>query len=30
VVYIDAFFKNLAWDAVEARYSRATKALVAL
>ena len=28
--YIDAFFKNLAWDAVEARYNRATKALVAL
>ena len=28
--YIDAFFKNVAWDAVEARYSRATKALVPL
>jgi Fe-Mn family superoxide dismutase len=28
--YIDAFFKNLAWDAVEARYDRALKALSAL
>ncbi len=28
--YIDAFFKNLAWDAVEARYDRAAKALAAL
>ncbi len=28
--YIDAFFKNIAWDVVEARYDRATKALVAL
>jgi len=28
--YIDAFFKNLAWDAVEARYERAQKALAAL
>jgi superoxide dismutase, Fe-Mn family len=28
--YIDAFFKNLAWDAVEARYGRAQKALAAL
>src|SRR4051812_13241 len=24
--YIDAFFKNVAWDAVEARYDRAMKA----
>jgi superoxide dismutase, Fe-Mn family len=28
--YIDAFFKNIAWDAVEARYDRAMKAIVAL
>jgi superoxide dismutase, Fe-Mn family len=28
--YIDAFFKNIAWDAVEARYERAQKALAAL
>ena len=28
--YIDAFFKNLAWDAVEARYDRAMKAIAAL
>jgi superoxide dismutase, Fe-Mn family len=28
--YIDAFFKNIAWDAVEARYERALKALAAL
>jgi Fe-Mn family superoxide dismutase len=28
--YIDAFFKNLAWDAVEARYGSAMKALSAL
>jgi Fe-Mn family superoxide dismutase len=28
--YIDAFFKNIAWDAVEARYDRAMKALAAL
>jgi Fe-Mn family superoxide dismutase len=28
--YIDAFFKNIAWDAVEARYDRAQKALAAL
>ena len=28
--YIDAFFKNVAWDAVEARYDRAAKALAAL
>jgi Fe-Mn family superoxide dismutase len=28
--YIDAFFKNLAWDAVEARYDRAARALAAL
>lgn len=28
--YIDAFFKNLAWDAVEARYERGQKALAAL
>ena len=28
--YIDAFFKNIAWDVVEARYDRAMKALAAL
>jgi Fe-Mn family superoxide dismutase len=28
--YIEAFFKNLAWDAVEARYERAMKASAAL
>jgi Fe-Mn family superoxide dismutase len=28
--YIDAFFKNVAWDAAEARYDRAMKALAAL
>ena len=28
--YIDAFFKNVAWDVVEARYERAQKALAAL
>jgi Fe-Mn family superoxide dismutase len=28
--YIDAFFKNIAWDAVEARYDRAIKALASL
>jgi Fe-Mn family superoxide dismutase len=28
--YVEAIFKNIAWDAVEARYDRATKALVAL
>ena len=28
--YIDAFFKNVAWEAVEARYDRAMKALAAL
>lgn len=28
--YIDAFFKNVAWDAVESRYDRALKALAAL
>jgi superoxide dismutase, Fe-Mn family len=28
--YIDAFFKNVAWEAVEARYERAMKALAAL
>jgi Fe-Mn family superoxide dismutase len=28
--YIEAFFKNIAWDAVEARYDHAMKALAAL
>ena len=28
--YIEAFFKNLAWDVVETRYDRAMKALAAL
>jgi Fe-Mn family superoxide dismutase len=28
--YIDAFFKNLAWEVVEARYDRAMKAIAAL
>jgi Fe-Mn family superoxide dismutase len=28
--YIEAFFKNIAWDAVEARYNRAMKALAVL
>jgi len=28
--YIDAFFKNIAWEAVEARYGRALKAQAAL
>lgn len=28
--YIDAFFKNIAWDVVEARYDHAMKALAAL
>ena len=28
--YVDAVFKNIAWDAVEARYERATKALATL
>lgn len=28
--YIDAFFKNIAWDAVEARYDRAMKAIAQL
>jgi len=28
--YIDAFFKNIAWETVEARYDRAMKALSAL
>jgi len=28
--YIDAFFKNIAWDAVEACYDRAMKAIAAL
>lgn len=28
--YIDAFFKNIAWEAVEARYDRAARALAAL
>jgi len=28
--YIDAFWKNIAWDAVEARYDRAMKALAQL
>jgi Fe-Mn family superoxide dismutase len=28
--YIDAFFKNVAWDAVEARYDHAMKAVAAL
>jgi len=28
--YIDAFFKNIAWEAVEARYEHAQKALAAL
>jgi len=28
--YIDAFFKNIAWDAVEARYDRAMKAIALL
>jgi superoxide dismutase, Fe-Mn family len=28
--YVDAFFKNIAWDAVEARYERALKARAAL
>ena len=28
--YIEAFFKNIAWDAVEARYDRALKASAAL
>ena len=28
--YIDAFFKNIAWEAVEARYDRAMKASTAL
>ena len=28
--YIEAFFKNLAWDVVEARYERAMRASAAL
>lgn len=28
--YIDAFFKNIAWEVVEARYDRAMKAIAAL
>lgn len=28
--YIDAFFANIAWDVVQRRYERATKAAAAL